>query len=50
MFYRICESVYMVGGGELSDPKDCLIYLVDFGELILGKAGNGGGDGKWGQA
>ncbi len=24
----VCEGVYMVGGPELSDPRDCLCYLV----------------------
>jgi metallo-beta-lactamase class B len=46
MFYRICESVYMVGGGELSDPKDCLVYLVDCGDLILVDCGSGD---SWGR-
>jgi metallo-beta-lactamase class B len=38
---QICESVYLVGGAGLSDPRDCMVYLVDFGELALIDCGAG---------
>ena len=41
LFRRVCESVYWVGGGELSDSKDCLVYLVDLGDLVLIDCGSG---------
>jgi metallo-beta-lactamase class B len=41
MSHRICESVYRVGGGEMSDPRDCLVYLIDFGDLVLIDCGAG---------
>lgn len=41
MFRRVCESVYQVGGAELSDSMDCLVYLVDMGDLVLVDCGAG---------
>ena len=41
MTQRICEAVYQVGGGALSDPRDCLVYLVDIGDLVLIDCGAG---------
>lgn len=39
---EICEGVYQVGGGRLSNPEDCCIYLVDGGnEAVLIDAGAG---------
>lgn len=39
---KICERVYLVGGPEITDPRDCCIYLVDGGgELALIDAGLG---------
>lgn len=40
---RICESVYHVGGAGLSDTRDCLVYLVDLGDLVLVDCGAGPG-------
>jgi glyoxylase-like metal-dependent hydrolase (beta-lactamase superfamily II) len=40
---RICESVFLVGGAGLSDPRDCLVYLLDLGELVLVDCGAGPG-------
>jgi glyoxylase-like metal-dependent hydrolase (beta-lactamase superfamily II) len=41
--HRICESVYHVGGAGLSDPRDCLVYLADLGDLVLVDCGAGPG-------
>jgi len=32
MYEQICDGVFMVGGGRLSDSSDCLVYLVDTGD------------------
>jgi glyoxylase-like metal-dependent hydrolase (beta-lactamase superfamily II) len=40
----ICNSVYVVGGSELSAPEDAYVYLVDAGsELVMIDAGVGYG-------
>lgn len=39
---KICEGVYQIGGGRLSHPDDCCVYLVDGGnESVLIDAGAG---------
>lgn len=38
---EIVRGIYIVGGSDISDPKDCSIYLVDVGELILIDTGAG---------
>jgi glyoxylase-like metal-dependent hydrolase (beta-lactamase superfamily II) len=39
---EVTEGVYMVGGAEMTDQRDCSIYLVDLGgELMLIDAGAG---------
>lgn len=40
---RVCEGVYRVGGAGLSDPRDCLVYLADMGDLVLVDCGAGPG-------
>jgi len=37
----IVPHVYQVGGSHITDPKDCSIYLIDAGELILIDTGAG---------
>ncbi len=39
--YRIQGNVYLIGGPELSHPYDCLIYLIDFGEIVIIDSGAG---------
>jgi len=36
---KIVDRIYQVGGGELSHPADCLVYLVNLGDLVLIDAG-----------
>jgi len=43
MSNKICEGVYLVGGSDLSDDRDCLVYLVDLGDLVLVDCGAGPG-------
>ena len=39
---KICERVFLVGGPEVTDERDCCVYLVDGGsELALVDAGLG---------
>ena len=40
---QICESVYLVGGSDISNVYDCLVYAVDLGELVLIDCGGGPG-------
>lgn len=42
-FKQICSKVYLVGGDRFSDPRDCLVYLVDVGETVLIDCGAGPG-------
>lgn len=41
MFESITERVTLVGGSRLSDGQDCLVYLVDLGDLVLIDCGAG---------
>jgi glyoxylase-like metal-dependent hydrolase (beta-lactamase superfamily II) len=40
---EIVKGVYIVGSSDISDPKDCSVYLIDLGELILVDTGAGTG-------
>jgi len=40
---KVCDSVYLVGGSDLSHPGDCLVYALDLGELVLVDCGAGPG-------
>ena len=40
---KVTDSIYQVGGADMSDPRDCAVYLLDLGELILIDAGAGPG-------
>lgn len=40
---KICDSVYLVGGSDISSVYDCLVYVVDVGELVLIDCGGGPG-------
>jgi glyoxylase-like metal-dependent hydrolase (beta-lactamase superfamily II) len=40
---KIAGSVFQVGGAGLSDPRDCLVYLIDLGQLVLVDCGAGPG-------
>ncbi len=42
MSEKVCEGVWLVGGSELTDPGDCLVYLVDLErESVLIDTGTG---------
>ncbi len=38
---RITEHLYLIGGSELTDQRDCSVYLIDLGTLIVVDAGAG---------
>jgi glyoxylase-like metal-dependent hydrolase (beta-lactamase superfamily II) len=38
---KIHNNVYLIGGPDISYSYDCLIYLVDFGELVVIDSGVG---------
>jgi len=38
---EIHNGVYIVGSSDISDAKDCCVYLLDLGELVLIDAGAG---------
>jgi glyoxylase-like metal-dependent hydrolase (beta-lactamase superfamily II) len=39
--YEIVEDIFMVGGPEITDSRDCCIYLINLGELVLIDSGAG---------
>ena len=40
---KVADRVWLVGGGDLSGPGDCLCYALDLGELVLIDCGVGPG-------
>ena len=40
---KIEEGVFLVGGADISDSRDCMVYLLDLGELVLIDTGTGPG-------
>ena len=38
---NIFSNIYLIGGPELSYSYDCLIYLIDFGDLVIIDSGVG---------
>jgi glyoxylase-like metal-dependent hydrolase (beta-lactamase superfamily II) len=42
----ISDGVYLVGSSELTDGRDCSVYLVDAGELVLIDSGAGANTGQ----
>jgi len=38
---EITEAIYLVGSSDITDPRDCAVYLLDLGELVLIDAGAG---------
>ena len=38
---EVAKGVYLIGGAGITDPWDCLIYLIDMEELILIDTGCG---------
>ena len=38
---EVSENIYIVGSSEITDPRDCAVYLIDLGDLVLVDAGAG---------
>ena len=38
---QVCPSVFLVGGPDLSDERDCLVYALDLGDIVLVDCGCG---------
>jgi glyoxylase-like metal-dependent hydrolase (beta-lactamase superfamily II) len=38
---EVCEDVYLVGDSDITDSRDCSVYLVNLGELVLVDTGAG---------
>jgi glyoxylase-like metal-dependent hydrolase (beta-lactamase superfamily II) len=38
---KVTEGIYLVGDSGMTDSRDCSVYLLDLGELILVDAGAG---------
>lgn len=38
---EIVKDIYLVGSSDITDPKDCSLYLLDLGELVLIDTGAG---------
>jgi glyoxylase-like metal-dependent hydrolase (beta-lactamase superfamily II) len=38
---EVAKDIYLVGNSDMTDPKDCSIYLLNLGELVLIDAGAG---------
>ncbi|MBP8744515.1 MAG: MBL fold metallo-hydrolase [Syntrophorhabdus sp.] len=43
---RIEDGVFLVGSSNISDSRDCMVYLLDLGELIMIDTGAGPGVSK----
>ncbi|MDY6834676.1 MAG: MBL fold metallo-hydrolase [Chloroflexota bacterium] len=39
--FKVWNNVYAVGSADISHPDDCIVYLIDFGELVLIDSGAG---------
>jgi len=37
----VAQALYQIGGPDITDPRDCAVYLLDLGELVLIDAGAG---------
>ncbi|MBA4417895.1 MAG: Zn-dependent hydrolase [Syntrophus sp. (in: bacteria)] len=40
---KVTEGIYLVGSSDISDSRDCSVYLADLGDLILIDTGAGPG-------
>jgi glyoxylase-like metal-dependent hydrolase (beta-lactamase superfamily II) len=38
---KVTEDIYQVGGADITDPRDCAVYLLNLGEVVLIDAGAG---------
>jgi metallo-beta-lactamase class B len=38
---EVVKNIYLIGNSDITDAKDCSIYLLDLGELVLIDTGAG---------
>jgi glyoxylase-like metal-dependent hydrolase (beta-lactamase superfamily II) len=38
---EVAKDIYLIGGADISDPRDCAVYVIDLGEMIMIDAGAG---------
>ncbi|MBA4390195.1 MAG: Zn-dependent hydrolase [Syntrophus sp. (in: bacteria)] len=38
---ELAKDIYIVGNSDMTDPKDCSVYILDLGELVLIDTGAG---------
>ena len=38
---EVTKDIYMIGGADITDPRDCAVYLLNLGELVMIDAGAG---------
>jgi glyoxylase-like metal-dependent hydrolase (beta-lactamase superfamily II) len=38
---EVTKDIYLVGGADITDPRDCAVYIIDLGELVMIDAGAG---------
>jgi glyoxylase-like metal-dependent hydrolase (beta-lactamase superfamily II) len=38
---EVTKDIYLIGGADITDPRDCAVYIIDLGELIMIDAGAG---------
>lgn len=43
---QIEDGIFLVGSADISDSRDCMVYLLDLGELVMIDAGAGPGVNK----
>jgi len=43
---KVTDRVFLVGGSDITDSRDCSVYLVDAGELALIDSGAGAAPGR----
>ncbi len=38
---EVTKDIYLIGGDDITDPRDCAVYIIDLGELVMIDAGAG---------
>jgi glyoxylase-like metal-dependent hydrolase (beta-lactamase superfamily II) len=38
---KVAEDIYIIGDSDISDSRDCSVYLLNLGELVLVDTGAG---------
>ncbi|MCJ7546489.1 MAG: MBL fold metallo-hydrolase [Deltaproteobacteria bacterium] len=38
---EVTKDIYLIGGADITDPRDCAVYIIDLGELVMIDAGAG---------